>query len=82
MLDVICTCSPFRILLLSTFCTQFDEILIKIKIPPPQHSRGVFWSIEILPLEIVVVEDFAFAPLLAPRRRQLQLTHHVVGETG
>ena len=41
----------------------------------------MLWSIEILPLEIVVVEDFALAPLLAPRRRQLQLAHDVVGVT-
>ena len=40
----------------------------------------MFWSIEILPLEIVVVEDLALAPFLTPRRRQLQLAHDVVGE--
>ena len=47
---------------------------------PPQHPRSMFWSIEILPLEIVVVEDLALAPFLASRRCQLQLAHDVVGE--
>ena len=52
-----------------------------VQMCPPQHARSMFWSIEILPLEIVVVEDFALAPFLAPRRCQLQLAHDVVGET-